>query len=119
MEWMCPSGRTQPGHLPTLGVDWVEGPSPGASDVRHPVSLTPRGYRALFALKNSSRAPRPLVLVVVGAVGGTICASRAGRVDRTRPDSLSPRARRRAGTGHRVLDLPVSRVPWEHTVPAK
>lgn len=85
MEWMCPSGRSQPGHLPTLGVDWVEGPSPRASDVRHPVSLTPRGYLPLFTLKSSSPAPRPLVPVVVGAVGGTICSSRAGRVDRTRP----------------------------------
>lgn len=33
--------------------------------------------------------------------------------------SGSSRARRGAGTGHPVLDLLVSRLPWEHSVPAK
>lgn len=125
MEWMCPSGRTQPSPAqpsPVTFLHWVwtgsGGPRPEASDVRHPVILTLRGYQPLYSA-GSSRAPRPLIPVMVGAVGGTLCASRAGKVNRVRPDSLSPRARRRAGTGHRVLDLPVSRVPWEHTVPAK
>lgn len=122
VEWMRPSGYTQPGPARSpsyTGCGLGRGaPSSGASDVRHPVSLTPPGYWPLYSA-GSSRAPLPLLRVVVGAVGGILCASRAGRVDRARPDSLSPRARRRAGTGHRVPDLPVSRVPWEHTVPAK
>lgn len=85
VEWMRPSGHTQPGPAGSpsyTGCGLGRGaPSSGVSDVRHPVSLTPPGYWPLYSA-GSSRAPLPLLRVVVGAVGGTLCASRAGRVDR-------------------------------------
>lgn len=55
--------------------------------------------------------------------GRDSCAPRTDRLARAHPvrggGFRSPRPRREAETGHPVLDLPVSWLPWEHFVPAK
>lgn len=113
--WMRPGQHAPTSSARSLGVDWVGVSRPGwMLDSEHPHPKPHPPGSPLPAPAPCSQLSSPRWVRWAGPLRFPSWLRVQGP-----PRSRSQRARRRGGTGHRVLDLPVSRVPWEHSVPAK